>query len=74
MFSKINGGTWPNANLRMQTTSLDGNGQPAILWRDYLNGSNYLQPLTNFHYGDALTDPSLNLRRGLADWGFVHAG
>jgi hypothetical protein len=32
--------------VRIQTITVDGEGQPAILWRDYLNGTNSLQPLT----------------------------
>jgi hypothetical protein len=57
--SKVNVGKWSDANLRVQTITADGNGQPAILWRDYLKGFNYLQPLTNLHLGTAINLPTV---------------
>jgi hypothetical protein len=39
---------------------LDGTGQPAVLWRNYLNGSNSLQPLANLHFGVAANLPSVS--------------
>jgi hypothetical protein len=57
--SKRNVGTWADANVRVQALTIDGGGQPAILWRNYLNGSNYLMPMANFHLGTAVNLPSV---------------
>jgi hypothetical protein len=60
VISKRSVGTWPDANVRMQALTVDGAGQPAILWRNYLNGSNYLMPLANFHLGAAVNLPTVS--------------
>jgi hypothetical protein len=60
VISKRSVGTWAEANVRLQALTVDGVGQPAILWRNYLNGSNYLMLLVNFHLGAAVKLPTVS--------------
>jgi hypothetical protein len=60
VISKVSVGKWADPNVRIQTITVDGTGQPAILWRDYSSGSNYLMPLTNLHVGTSIKLPTVS--------------